>query len=47
MKLLLLGAAFLIVGIGIAHSWLGERYIISRILRRSDLPTLFAKGATR
>lgn len=41
MKLLLLGAAVLIVGIGVVHSWLGERAIISRLLRRDDLPTLF------
>ena len=33
-------AAALVVGLGIAHSVLGERYIISRLLRR-DLPQLF------
>jgi hypothetical protein len=33
-------AAALVVGLGIAHSVLGERYIIARLLRR-DLPQLF------
>jgi hypothetical protein len=41
MNLLLLTAAVVTVGIGIAHSWLGERYIIRRLLRRTDLPALF------
>lgn len=27
--------------IGGAHSWLGERYIIRRLVRRSDLPSVF------
>jgi hypothetical protein len=34
-------AAVLAVAIGIAHSWLGEQYIIVRLLRRPDLPKLF------
>jgi hypothetical protein len=33
-------AAALVVGLGIAHSVLGERYILVRLLRR-DLPRLF------
>jgi len=33
-------AAILAVAVGAAHSYLGERYIISRLLRR-DLPKLF------
>lgn len=41
MNPLLITAAVLTVGIGIVHSWLGERYIIGRLLRRSDLPKLF------
>lgn len=41
MKLLLIGAAVLIVGIGVVHSWLGERHIISRLLRKDNLPILF------
>ena len=40
MNLLLSLAALLAVGIGIAHSWLGEQYIIVRLLRRPDLPRL-------
>lgn len=34
-------AALLAVGIGIAHSSLGERYILMRLFRRPDLPKLF------
>lgn len=41
MSLPLVAAAVLTVLIGFAHSWLGERYLISRLLRRSDLPHLF------
>ena len=33
-------AAVLLVGIGFAHSYLGERYILIRLFRRSDLPKL-------
>ena len=35
-----LGAA-LAIGVGIAHSYLGERYILIRLFRRTDLPHLF------
>lgn len=38
-------AAFLLVGIGFAHSYLGERYILIRLFRRSDLPMLFGSDA--
>jgi hypothetical protein len=34
-------AAGLAVGIGTAHSYLGERYILTRLFRRPDLPNLF------
>jgi hypothetical protein len=34
-------AAVLLAVTGLAHSWLGERYLISRLLRRPDLPELF------
>ena len=34
-------AAFLTVAIGIAHSWLGERYVLTRLFRRGNLPKLF------
>jgi len=34
-------AACLLVAIGIAHSYLGERYILIRLFRRSNLPRLF------
>jgi hypothetical protein len=34
-------AAILVIGIGIAHSYLGERYILMRLFRRGDLPKLF------
>ncbi|MCK4578668.1 MAG: hypothetical protein KAU50_07750 [Candidatus Marinimicrobia bacterium] len=41
MNSLLVLAAFLAVAIGLAHSWLGEQYIIVRLFRRSDLPKMF------
>jgi hypothetical protein len=41
VTILLISAAVLTIAIGIAHSWLGERFIIRRLLSRSDLPTLF------
>lgn len=34
-------AAFLTIAIGVAHSWLGERYILMRLFRRGNLPKLF------
>ena len=41
MNAALVAAGALSVGIGAAHSYLGERYILIRLLRRSDLPQLF------
>lgn len=41
MTTLLWIAAFLAFGVGIAHSVLGERYILRRLFRRAELPTLF------
>jgi len=38
-------AAFLAFSIAIAHSYLGERYILVRLFRRKDLPKLF--GSTQ
>ena len=38
---LLYAAALLIIAIGAAHSYLGERYLLIRLLRRDDLPQLF------
>jgi hypothetical protein len=37
---LYLVAAFLAFSVGVAHSVLGERYILIRLFRRSDLPQL-------
>ena len=38
---MLYAAALLIVTLGLAHSWLGERYLLRRLFRRSDeLPKL-------
>ncbi len=34
-------AAFLLLMVGIAHSYLGERFILQRLFRRGDLPKLF------
>ena len=52
MSTLLLVAAALAVLLAVAHSYLGERYIIIRLLRRTDLPKLlggteFTKGTLR
>src|SRR3989440_9909196 len=41
LALLYLLAAALALGIGVAHSFLGEKYILIRLFRRSDLPKLF------
>jgi len=38
---LLLIAATLAAGVGLAHSYLGERYILIRLFRRTELPRLF------
>ncbi len=37
----LIAAALLVLLISGAHSYLGERYILMRLFRRSDLPKLF------
>jgi len=42
---LLFVAALLAFGVGIAHSLLGEKYLLMRLFRRPDLPSLF--GGTR
>lgn len=34
-------AAFLLLGVAAAHSWLGEKYILTRLFRRENLPELF------
>lgn len=34
-------ASILLLIIGVAHSYLGERYILIRLFRREDLPKLF------
>lgn len=41
MSFLLAVAAFLAIAMGLAHSVLGERYILMRLFRRADLPKLF------
>jgi hypothetical protein len=41
MSALLAIGAVLAFGIGLAHSVLGERYILIRLFRRRDLPKLF------
>lgn len=37
---LLMLAAFLTFAVGLAHSYLGEKYILMRLFRRDDLPKL-------
>lgn len=44
-KAMLYLAALLVLATGIAHSYLGERYILIRLFRRSDLPKLFGGTA--
>ncbi|UCH62264.1 MAG: hypothetical protein JSU77_10715 [Fidelibacterota bacterium] len=41
MEIYLSIGAVLALGIGLAHSYLGERYVLIRLLRRSNLPHLF------
>jgi hypothetical protein len=41
LGLLYLVAALLAFGVGLAHSIMGERYILIRLFRRTDLPKLF------
>ena len=44
MKISLYLAAFLAISVGIAHSYLGETYILARLFRRDDLPKLFGSS---
>lgn len=41
MEIMLYTAAVLLTAIGLAHSYLGERYILVRLFRRGDIPKLF------
>lgn len=41
MTILLYVSAFLAFAIGVAHSVLGERYILVRLFKRTDIPKLF------
>ena len=41
MSVPLLVASVVAVLLGVAHSYLGERYVLVRLLRRDDLPRLF------
>lgn len=34
-------AALLLIGVGLAHSYLGERYILIRLFRNGKIPKLF------
>jgi hypothetical protein len=42
---MLVAAAVLMFLLGLAHSVLGERYLLIRLFRRPDLPTLFGGTA--
>ena len=44
MQLALYVAGLLTISVGIAHSYLGERYILFRLSRRDDLPKLFGSA---
>jgi hypothetical protein len=41
MNALLLAAAAILLVVGIAHSYLGERYILIRLFRRTELPRVW------
>jgi len=41
LSFLYLFAALLAFAVGVAHSFLGEKYILIRLFRRGDLPKLF------
>ncbi len=43
--MLLVIAAALVALLAVAHSYLGERYLLSRLLRRPDLPKLLGGDA--
>src|SRR5574338_300618 len=45
MRASLMVAAGLMVLLAVAHSYLGERYILMRLFRRTDLPKLFGGTA--
>jgi hypothetical protein len=45
MSVALYAAAVLCGAVGAAHSYLGERYILTRLLRRDNLPKLFGGDA--
>src|SRR4051794_7313469 len=40
-----IAAAALTFAIGVAHSWLGERYILMRLFRQQNIPHLFGSAA--
>ena len=42
---MLIIAAFLAFAVGVVHSVLGERYILTRLFRRGNLPKLFGSAA--
>jgi hypothetical protein len=45
MNALLVVAAVMVSLLGVAHSYLGERYILVRLFRRAELPSLFGGQA--
>lgn len=44
MNIPLIVAAVLVALLGVAHSYLGERYILIRLFRRGNLPELFRRA---
>lgn len=40
MNFYFIAAAILTLAVGLAHSWLGERYILMRLFRRQNIPHL-------
>lgn len=44
MDYLLYFAALLAIALAVAHSWLGERFILMRLFRRAEMPPLFGSA---
>ena len=44
MQTTLILAAILTAAVGVAHSWLGERYLLQRLFRREDLPKILGSA---
>src|SRR4051812_37298301 len=39
--MILIIAALLLIILGVVHSWLGEKYVLIRLFRKTDIPKLY------